>query len=109
MSRVLRRADGLNMSNSCVFVAFLFLITRTSVDQSTFVGYPLEDCRRYPVDIFPFMYFAFSYFKQAQVYVRNKNATTPEHKITIAKQELPCIATFSATAHNDTTKRLFGL
>ena len=44
MSRVLRRTDSLNLSNSCVFVAFLFLITRISADQSTFVGYPLEDC-----------------------------------------------------------------
>ena len=42
-SRVLRHADGPNLSNSCVSVAFLFLITRTSADQSTFVGYPSED------------------------------------------------------------------
>ena len=40
MSRVLRRADGPNLSSSCVSIAFLFLITRTSVDQSTFMGYP---------------------------------------------------------------------
>ena len=33
------------VSNSCVSVAFLFLITRFSADQSTFVGYPSEDCR----------------------------------------------------------------
>ena len=45
MSRVLRRADGPNLSNSYVSVAFLFLITHTSADQSTFVGYPSEDCR----------------------------------------------------------------
>ena len=39
-SRGLRHTDGLNLSNSCVSVAFLFLITRLSADQSTFVGYP---------------------------------------------------------------------
>ena len=50
MSRVLRRADGPNLSNSCVSVAFLFFITRTSTDQYTFMGYPSEDCRRYSVD-----------------------------------------------------------
>ena len=50
MSRVLRHIDGLNLSNSCVSVAFLFLITRLSADQSTFVGYPSEDCRRYSID-----------------------------------------------------------
>ena len=44
MSRVLRRVDVLNLSNSCVSIAFLFSITRISVDQSTFVGYPSEDC-----------------------------------------------------------------
>ena len=49
-SRVLRRADDPNLSNLCVFVAFLFLITRISADQSSFVGYPLEDCRRYSID-----------------------------------------------------------
>ena len=52
-SRVLRRVDGPNLSKSCVSVAFLFLITCTSADQSTFVGYPSEDCRRYPVDTRP--------------------------------------------------------
>ena len=36
-SRVLRCVDGPNLSNSCVSVAFLFWITRISVDQSTFV------------------------------------------------------------------------
>ena len=49
MSRVLRHTDGLNLSNSCVSVA-LFLITRLSADQSTFVGYPSEDYRRYSID-----------------------------------------------------------
>ena len=49
-SRVLCRADGPNLSNSCVSIAFLFLITRISADQSTFMGYPSEDCRRYSVD-----------------------------------------------------------
>ena len=44
-SRVLRRADVPNLSNSCVSIAFLFLITRLSADQSTFVGYPSKDCR----------------------------------------------------------------
>ena len=51
-SRVLRHTDGLNLSNSCVSVAFLFLITHISADQSTFVGYPSEDCRQYSVDKF---------------------------------------------------------
>ena len=50
MSRVLRHTDGLNLSNSCVSVAFLFLITRFSADQSTFVGYLSEDSRRYSID-----------------------------------------------------------
>ena len=36
---------SLNLSNSCVSVAFLFLISRPSADQSTFVGYPSEDYR----------------------------------------------------------------
>ena len=49
-SRVLRHTDGPNLSNSCVSVAFLFSITRTSADQSIFVGYPSEDCRQYSVD-----------------------------------------------------------
>ena len=44
-SRVLCRANGPNLSNSCVAISFLFLITRTSVDQSTFVGYPSKDYR----------------------------------------------------------------
>ena len=50
MSRVLRRADGPNLSNSCVSITFLFLITRTSTDQSTFMEYPSEDCRASFVD-----------------------------------------------------------
>ena len=50
---VLRRADGLNLSNSCVSIALLFLIMRTSADQSTFMGYRSEDCRRHSVDIAP--------------------------------------------------------
>ena len=49
-SRVLRHTNGLNLSNSCVSVAFLFLISRSSADQSTFVRYPSEDYRRYSVD-----------------------------------------------------------
>ena len=52
MSRVLRHTDGLNLSNSCVSLAFLFLITRISADQSSFVGYPSEDCRLYSVDTY---------------------------------------------------------
>ena len=51
MSRVLHRADGSNLSNSCVSIAFLFLITRISADQSTFMGHPSEDCRASFVDI----------------------------------------------------------
>ena len=47
---MLRRADGPNLSNSCVSVAFLFGITRISTDQSTFVGYPSKDYRRYFVN-----------------------------------------------------------
>ena len=45
-SRVLRHTDGLNLSNSCVSVAFLFLIILLSADQSTFVGYLSKVCRR---------------------------------------------------------------
>ena len=45
MSRVLRYIDGLKLSNSCVSIAFLFLIICFSANQSTFVGYPLEDYR----------------------------------------------------------------
>ena len=47
---VLHHTDGLNLSNSCVSVAFLFLITRLSTDQSNFMGYPSEDCRWYSID-----------------------------------------------------------
>ena len=43
-------SDGLNLSNSCVSIAFLFSITRISTDQSTFMGYPLEDYQRYSID-----------------------------------------------------------
>jgi len=57
MSRVLRHADGPNLSNPCVSVAFLFLITRTTADQSTFVGYLSEDCRRYSVDSYNVPFF----------------------------------------------------
>ena len=53
MSRVLRRADWPNLSNLYVFVAFLFSITRISADQSIFVGYLSEDCRRYSIDTVP--------------------------------------------------------
>ena len=49
-SRVLCRVDGLNLSNSCVSIAFLFLIMHTSANQSTFVGYPSEDYRASFVD-----------------------------------------------------------
>ena len=38
-------ADDPNLSNSYVSIALLFLITCTSADQSTFIGYPSEDCR----------------------------------------------------------------
>ena len=54
-SRLLHRANGPKLSNSCVSVAFLFLITCTSADESTFLRYPSEDCRRYSVDIEAFM------------------------------------------------------
>ena len=49
-SRVLRRVDGSNLSNSCVSIVFLFSITRISAVQSIFMGYPSEDYRRYSVD-----------------------------------------------------------
>jgi len=50
MSMVLRHTNGLNLSNSCVYIAFLFLTSCSTADQSTFVGYPSEDCRRYSID-----------------------------------------------------------
>ena len=51
---MLRRSDGPNLSKSPslrLCVAILFLISRSPADQSTFVGYPSEDYRRYSVDI----------------------------------------------------------
>ena len=39
-----------------VSIAFLSLISRYSTDQSTFVGYPSKDCRRYSVDTIRFGY-----------------------------------------------------
>jgi hypothetical protein len=39
---VLRHANDLNLYKSCVSVTIRFLITRTSIDQSTIVGVPLS-------------------------------------------------------------------
>ena len=53
---MLRRSDGPNLSKSSslrLCVAILFLISRSPADQSTFVGYPSEDYRRYSVDTLP--------------------------------------------------------
>ena len=47
---VLHHTDSLTLSNLCVSIAFFFLITCLSADQSTFVGYPSEDCRQYSVN-----------------------------------------------------------
>ena len=50
---MLRRSDGPNLSKSSslrLCVAILFLISRSPADQSTFVGHPSEDYRRYSVD-----------------------------------------------------------
>ena len=47
---VLRHIDGLNLSNLYVSIAFLFLISCFSINQSIFMGYSLEDYRRYCVD-----------------------------------------------------------
>ena len=50
MSRVLRRADGLNLSNSYVSVAFLFLVSRIPPINLPSRESPSVDCRAYLVD-----------------------------------------------------------
>ncbi|XP_066316110.1 uncharacterized protein [Miscanthus floridulus] len=103
-SRVLRHTDSLNLSNSCVSVAFLFSITRLSVDQSTFVGYPSEDYRRYSID---------AYDEANQDVLEHSSglltATPDNENETLGPPSVPCLTAGLETATPDNENETLGL